>query len=328
MKRFLPGLAVLIIIGLAAYGLANFIGYESSLIVSIILGIIIGNLISLPDITNPGTRTDTLWLKIGIILMGVSISVHAIINAGIQILLVVTLSIIITITIIEFLSRKIFTVTEKVGSLLAAGSSICGVSAVAAVSGVIKPNEKQVAYASATIIVFDIITIAIYPVIGSMLGLSDIVYGIWAGTTMFSTGPVAAAGFIYSDQAGEWAILVKLVRNTLIGLLVVFYAIYYNQKRKSAKTQNNVIGILETFPKFIIAFLVLMIISNLGVLNEAQINTMSELSNWMFLFAFAGLGLRIDIKSIRETGILPVAIVGITLLIVSAFMLLVVRLLF
>lgn len=83
-----------------------------------------------------------------------------------------------TLLTVAVLSRNLFDSPEKVGSLLAAGSSICGVSAVVAVAGAIKANEDQIAYAAATVLLFDALTIFVYPILGQALGLSDVAFGI------------------------------------------------------------------------------------------------------------------------------------------------------
>jgi len=323
VRRFVPGLVVLLTIGALARVVTAVADLSSVLMVAIILGFLIGNTVVLPAGTEPGIGTDTLWLKTGIVLMGATITLQTVVAAGPRMLLVVVGAVSVTLVTIEALSRWPFDVPAKVGSLLAAGSSICGVSAVAAVSGSIEPDSKQVAYAAATVLVFDVLTIALYPVIGQALGLSDVVYGIWAGTTMFSTGPVTAAGFTYSDTAGEWAVLTKLTRNTLIGLVAVGYAMYYSHRRAGTNGRATTPAYLwETFPKFIIGFILLMMIANLGLFSPDQLRMLTNASDWLFLLAFAGLGLRIDIGTVRETGAAPAAVVGLTLLLVSALTLL------
>jgi uncharacterized integral membrane protein (TIGR00698 family) len=318
LRRLAPGLGVLFALGLLARGITAIIPIGSHLIVVIGLGVFMANTLGIPDWAVAGVKTHSLWLEVGIILMGVTIAFQQVVDAGLQVLLIVGVAVCATVLVVEVLAREFFDIPEKIGSLLAAGSGICGVSAVAAVAGSIKPDQQQIAYAAATVLLFDAITLIIYPTVGHLLGLSDFVFGIWAGTTMFSTGPVTAAGFAYSRNAGEWAVLVKLTRNAFIGVVVIGYVLYYSRRGSTDATVDHTWRYLwESFPKFIIGFVVLMILGSAGVLSDTQITALDNASNWLFLVAFAGLGLSIDIGELRESGIKPVGVVSISLLLVS-----------
>jgi len=318
LRRLAPGLGVLFALGLLARGITAIIPIGSHLIVVIGLGVFMANTLGIPDWAVAGVKTHSLWLEVGIILMGVTIAFQQVVDAGLQVLLIVGVAVCATVLVVEVLAREFFDIPEKIGSLLAAGSGICGVSAVAAVAGSIKPDQQQIAYAAATVLLFDAITLIMYPTVGHFLGLSDFVFGIWAGTTMFSTGPVTAAGFAYSRNAGEWAVLVKLTRNAFIGVVVIGYVLYYSRRGSTDATVDHTWRYLwESFPKFIIGFVVLMILGSAGVLSDTQITALDNASNWLFLVAFAGLGLSIDIGELRESGIKPVGVVSISLLLVS-----------
>jgi uncharacterized integral membrane protein (TIGR00698 family) len=318
LRRLAPGLGVLFALGLLARGITAIIPIGSHLIVVIGLGVFMANTLGIPDWAVAGVKTHSLWLEVGIILMGVTIAFQQVVDAGLQVLLIVGVAVCATVLVVEVLAREFFDIPEKIGSLLAAGSGICGVSAVAAVAGSIKPDQQQIAYAAATVLLFDAITLIIYPTVGHFLGLSDFVFGIWAGTTMFSTGPVTAAGFAYSRNAGEWAVLVKLTRNAFIGVVVIGYVLYYSRRGSTDATVDHTWRYLwESFPKFIIGFVVLMILGSAGVFSDTQIIALDNASNWLFLVAFAGLGLSIDIGELRESGIKPVGVVSISLLLVS-----------
>jgi len=275
--------------------------------------------------------THKLWLKVGIVVMGAGMALDRVITAGSTVLLLVVTTVVMTIGVIELLARFVFPIHQKTGSLLAAGSSICGVSAVIAIAESISVRESRIAYAAATVLLFDAVTLFVYPIIGHALGLSDTVFGIWAGLTMFSTGPVTAAGFAFSEAAGQWALIVKLTRNSFIGLVAITYSVYY-AGRVNADAASSVYQawsfLWSTFPKFILGFLGMVLVANIGILSDSQITSLENMSNWAFLIAFVGLGLEIKLDEFRSIGYRPVLVVLIGMGIVATTMLLLVRTLF
>ncbi|WP_082146808.1 putative sulfate exporter family transporter [Halostagnicola sp. A56] len=227
-----------------------------------------------------------------IVLMGVSLTLDQIIDRGVFVIISVISFSILTILSIELLSRLLFDFESKFATLLAAGASICGVSAVVAVAGSIKAKEEHIAYAAATVLLFDSITLIFYPIIGQILNLPAQVFGMWAGVSMFSTGPAVAAGFTHSDTAGQWATLTKLTRNSLIGLITVIYTIYYARKQMltEGKSANRIQWreLWQRFPKFIIGFIALIFITSIGFLSPREIHSIENAYEWLFLLAFVG----------------------------------------
>jgi len=318
IARFFPGVLLLVVVGLLARVIETVVSISSVLLLALVLGFVIGNTIGVPTRAGPGVKTDTLWLEVGIILMGASISFSHIVNSSPYIFIITIITILLFLFTVETLSRLLFNLPAKVSSLIAAGASICGVSAVAAVSRSIGSSRQQVAYVAATVLLFDAVTLTVYPILGRALGLPSTVYGIWVGSTMFSTGPVAAAGFAYSDTSGEWAVLIKLFRNMLIGLIVVAYAYYYRRRRAPTVSSNTILLFWNSFPKFVIGFFVVILFSNL-VFSSNSVQSLTNASNWLFLLAFAGLGLQLELAKFREAGIIPAVVMGISLIIVSSF---------
>ena len=301
VRRLLPGLGVLLALGLLARVIAASVPVGSHLVVVIGVGVLLANTVGVPDWASAGVGTYDRWLEAGIVLMGATVGLGQVLDAGGRVLLVVGLSVCTTLVTVEVLSRAVFDVPEKVGSLLAAGSGVCGVSAITAVAGGIG-----------------------YPAVGRFLGLSDVVFGVWAGATMFSTGPVTAAGFAHSRTAGEWAVLVKLTRNALIGVVAIGDALYYTRRGVSAASVGSKPRYLwRTFPKFVLGFVLLMLLGSAGAFSSTQTAVLGTVSDWSFLLAFAGLGLSIDVREFREMGLRPVGVVLTSLVLVSTTVLLV-----
>lgn len=314
-SQYFPGLLLLCGGALLARAIAAITGIEA-LLIAIALGAALVNGPGVPDACRPGIGTHSFWLAAGIVLMGASISLATVREAGIVVLGVIFVVAASTILIVEALSRGVFGLSEKLGSLLAAGAGICGVSAVVAVAGAVRAREDQIAYAAATVLLFDAITLVVYPIAGQLLGLSDIVFGIWAGVSMFSTGPVVAVGFAYSEAAGQWATLTKLSRNALIGVVVLVYAAAYMRTTTERRLSPRLLW--AEFPTFVLGFLILAVIGSLGVFSETHRAVIDTAYNWLFLVAFVGLGAEIELRELRSAGVRPVIVVLVSLLVASS----------
>lgn len=325
----LPGIALLSVVGAIGWGIGA-VTPVPGLVAAVAVGALLGNTRGYPARFVPGVRTHKLWLETGIVLMGAGIAVDAVLAAGPAVLGLIIAVVAGTLLFVELAARQLLSVPSKLASLLAAGASICGVSAVVSVAGSIDADESTVAYASAAVLVFDALTLAVYPAVGAALALPDIAYGVWAGTTMFSTGPVTAAGFAYSETAGRWAVLVKLARNTLIGAVTVGYALYYSRQGDATADSTGrpgLGGIVSMTPRFLVGFLLLAVLGN-TVLSTATVSALTTLSDGLFLLAFAGLGLGLRTERLRETGLAPLSVLAASLVIFSALVLVVVSVLF
>mgnify|MGYP006289382063 CR=1 FL=1 len=206
----------------------------------------------------------------------------------------------------ETVAGRLLDVDGRTTSLLAAGASICGVSAVVAVAGSIDVDETDIAYAVATILLFDAVTLVVYPALGGVLGITGRQFGIWAGLSLFSTGPTAAVGFAMSETAGRWATVTKLVRNSFIGLLAVAYAVRHTAGTGDATDPSE---LWNRFPKFLLGFLAVAAIANALTLPTATESAIDATGDWLFTLAFAGLGFDLDLASLGAAGARPVALV-------------------
>lgn len=304
-RDLVPGLCLLVGCALLARAGAAAIPGGTALLLAVPLGALVANTIGVPSWARPGIEQHKLLLETGIVLLGVTLALGEVVRSGAVILLLVLGTVVAGICLVELLARRIFRLSGKTGSLLAAGSSICGVSAVAAVAGAIDAESEEITYVAATVLLFDAITLFLFPVVGRALGLSGQEFGIWAGLAMFSTGPVTAAGFAHSAVAGQWATLTKLVRNSLIGVVAVGYSLVY----ASGGQEANVRNLWSRFPKFLIGFVFVAACANLGLLSASSVASLASISDWLFLLAFVGLGFDIRLDRMRSTGAKPVLLV-------------------
>jgi uncharacterized integral membrane protein (TIGR00698 family) len=310
------GIAVLALGAGGAWAFGEVLPWPDPLLVAVVIGVLLGNVVGIPPWLEPGIETHGIWLGAGIVLMGASVSLGALLEVGPVVLALVVAVVVLTVLLLETVARNAFGIRERLGSLLAAGTGICGVSAIAAVAGSIDADEETIAYAAGTILLFDAVTLALYPALGSALAVPDRVFGVWAGVSMFSTGPVVAAGFAYSDVAGQWATVTKLGRNALIGLVVLVYATYY--ARRGTDAASGVTTLWSEFPKFVLGFLVLAAAASAGLLSAGQIRTLENAYGWLFLLAFVGLGTELRRSVFADAGLKPVAVVLLTWAVVAS----------
>ena len=304
--RTLPGIIALCLSALAVRWFSALVGVNE-LLLAIGFGVALTNTVGVPDRLRAGMATHDVWLAAGIVLLGSSLTVVSVLETGSTVLLLVVGAVTVTVLIVEVIARNVAGLAERLGSLLAAGAGICGVSAVVAVGGAIRAKETQIAYAAGVVLLVDAITIVVYPIVGSALDLSGIVFGVWAGVSMLSTGPVVAVGFAHSEVAGQWATMTKLARNALIGAVALGYASYYARRGSGGPTSLRMLW--ANFPKFVLGFLAFVGLASVGAFSPGQRASMANAVDWLFLVAFVGLGTEIRIDDLRRTGVVPALVV-------------------
>ena len=192
-------------------------------IIALFMGTIINSFFH-PAWMKPALKfTSKKVLKAAIILLGASLSVNTILSVGKMTFFVMIFTFAMCFGGGYFI-RKLFGLNWKLSNLISAGTGICGGSAVAAIAPVIDADDKDIAFAMSSTFLFDMIMIALYPLMGKTLGMSDIAYGIWAGTSVNDTASVVASGYAFSEIAGDFATMVKLTRTIAIIPTVLVFA--------------------------------------------------------------------------------------------------------
>jgi len=317
-RRFLeliPGVALLAVIGylgklieqtIAAYGKAHALHLPNIEYVlwAILIGLAIANTVGVPRIFRAGIATYEFWLKAGIVFLGVRFLIGDVLRLGGVSLVLVAVELGVSIVLMTLLGRW-FGLTPKLTSLLAIGSSICGVSAIIAAKGAIEAEDEEASYAIAAILALGAIALFLFPVIGHALGMGDHAFGLWAGLGVDNTAEAAATGALYSDAAGKYAVLAKTTRNATIGFVVLGYAIYWANRGRAQQIGNKAAFLWQKFPKFILGFLFISLVATLGAFSKEQVSSLANLSRWAFLLTFAGVGLMTDFREMRKQGIRP-----------------------
>jgi uncharacterized integral membrane protein (TIGR00698 family) len=314
----IPGLLLLAVVGyagkfieqsIAAYTKSHHITFPNVEYVlwAIVIGLIIANTTGVPRIFEPGVATYEFWLKAGIVLLGSRFLLGDVLHLGGISLLLVAVALTLSITFMHLLGRT-FHLKPKLTSLLAIGSSICGVSAIIAAKPAIDADDEDASYAIAAILALGAISLFTFPLIGHSLHLSDKAYGLWAGLAVDNTAEATAAGALYSDVAGKIAVLAKTSRNALIGFIVLAYAMYWASRGEAQVVGNKAAFLWRKFPKFVLGFLLISLLATIGFFTKPQLTSLANLSRWAFLLTFAGVGLRTSLRELGKQGWRPFAV--------------------
>ena len=349
LPSLLPGVALLFVVGYAGKFVEHFLNTYTKahhitfpnieyVLWAIVFGVVIANTVGVARIFRPGVATYEFWLKAGIILLGARFILGDILKLGGISLILVFVAITLSITFMTWLGRR-FGLNPALTTLLAVGSSICGVSAIIATQGAIDADEDDSATAIAAILALGAISLFTFPLIGHALHMSDRAYGLWAGLAVDNTAEATAAGALFSDAAGKYAVLAKTCRNALIGFVVLAYAIQWARKglanaATTTQLENKAAFLWKKFPKFVLGFLFISLLATLGSstnpsvaalgFSKPQLLALGNLSRWAFLLTFAGVGLRTNLKDLFRQGTRPllvgavgeIAIAAITLVLV------------
>lgn len=311
----IPGILLLAAVGYAGKFIEQFIsryGKAHHLVLpnieyvlwAILIGLTLANTIGVPRIFRAGVATYEFWLKAGIVLLGARFLLGDVRRLGGLSLVLIAIELVLALTFMTYLGRA-FKLKPKLVSLLAIGSSICGVSAIIAAQGAIDADEEDSSYAIAAILLLGALSLFLFPFVGHLLHMSDRAYGLWTGLAVDNTAEATAAGALYSDAAGKVAVLAKTCRNATIGFIVLGYAIYWASKGQAAEVENKATFLWRKFPKFILGFLLISLLATIGFFSKPELLAVGNLSRWAFLLTFAGVGLRTNLRELSKQGARP-----------------------
>ena len=308
-KNLAPGLLLSGFIAIIAIFLSGLIPGDiiGATVMALLLGMAFNPILNKYDIFNSGVAfTSKMILRIGIILMGVNLNFAEVLDVGkyALFLMMFTMG---TAFGMGNLIGKLFGIDWKLTNLLSVSTAICGGSAVAAVGPVIKAKNEDITYAISATFIFDIITVIIFPWIGLALGMSDSGYGLWIGTAVNDTSSVVAAGYAFSNFAGNTAVIVKLTRTLFIIPYVLIFSLI--NERIEAKTNgvkgHTPVNLRKIFPYFIIFFLVVVALRSTGIIPDAMAPTISTTSRFLMVMALSAIGITTSFGDIKNIGPKP-----------------------
>lgn len=337
-REIAPGAALAVVLTVAAIILASvekrITGYEvlEPLVLGLILGVTVRSCFAIPALFMPGIAfVAKQVLELAIVLLGASLDMHQLAQAGWKIVFSVLLIVPLTIATGIIVGRAVGLGT-RLAILVGVGNAICGNSAIAAVAPAIRAKREEVVSAIALTAVFGIGVVLALPLIGRLFDLSDERYGVVAGLSVYAVPQVLAATIPVSAVSGQVGSLVKLTRVLLLGPTVAAFAWWTARTYPepvvegvvNPQTSRAIKSITTYLPWFVIGFVILATLRTAQIIPDDTGASIKEISRIMTAIAMTALGLTVDVKTVRQGGMkVAFTIAVLTVLLVATALVLV-----
>jgi len=281
---------------------ANF----EAVIVSLIIGLFIGNVFYLPQWLKQ-SLTGELLVKIGLVLLGTTIVFSDILKAGFY-GIVQALVVVLSVWYFAFWLCKKLKIDAELSMMLASAVSICGVSAAIATAGAIKGDTKKLSFVISLVLITAIPMMIGMPYLAKWMGLSQQVTGAWLGGSIDTTGAVVASGSLVGEEALKVSTIVKFSQNVLLGIAAFIISIYWSYTNKSNATnakneKTSLITIWQRFLKFVLAFILASFLCSF-IVDSSIVNSvktpLKNIQNLWFVLAFTSIGLETNFKELFQ----------------------------
>jgi uncharacterized integral membrane protein (TIGR00698 family) len=307
--RMIPGISVL-----------------SPMILAILLGIGFHNLIGTPARAKAGVSFSLKKvLRFAIILLGLQLTVQQIGEVGVTGGAIIAATLVSTFVFTKWLGRKLG-VERKLTELIAAGTSICGASAVIAVNTVTQGHDEDVAYAVACVTVFGSVAMFLYPGSPVLFHLSPRAYGLWAGASIHEIAQVVASAFQAGKLAGDYGTISKLTRVTMLAPMVI--GLGFLTARNEAASTSAEPREKAPMPYFVLGFIAVVILNSLVTIPPASKQQVVLLTTFLLSLSLAAMGLETDIRKLRAKGLRPLILGAASWLFIAGFSLTAIKLVF
>lgn len=307
------GLALTIALGVIAVIIGGWIPYHliSAGVFALLIGMLLNPLIGRYSFFQAGVGfVSKQILRLAIILMGLTLSFSQVFEVGKYSLIVMCFTLLAAFGG-GYLLGKAFGMNWKLSGLIAAGTGICGGSAIAAIAPTIDAKDRDIAYAISATFLFDILMVILFPIAGRYFGMTDMGFGLWAGTAVNDTSSVVAAGYAFSDAAGAYAVIVKLTRTLSIIPTVLVFS-YINERinakaaaQTSAHSAKRPLNLKKIFPYFILLFLAMVAVKSTGIIPDSVSHSVATLSKFFMVMALGAIGLKTNFREVSRSGFKP-----------------------
>lgn len=322
LRAAAPGLAAVGALALFGVTLQAWSGSPlvSPMAVAMVTGILLRNVFGLAPTLIPGIRLAMRpILRLGVILLGFRLTFDQLGQAGARGIAVIALTLAATFLFTKFAGRALG-VRRGLSELIAAGTSVCGASAVLAVNTVTRAPDEDVAYAIACVTVFGSASMLLFPLLAGPLGFSPQDYGLWVGASVHEVAQVVGAGFAQGDVAGQSATVAKLGRVFLLAPLILALGF-------AAKGRGGAEGARTPTPWFVFGFIAVVALNSMVALPAPALDALRTGSGFLLTMALAAMGLETHFRKLRGEGIRPLLLGALAWAFVSLCALLLLRLL-
>ena len=317
-----PGLVLTGLITAAAFGLRELpeVATFSPLILAIVAGMLFHNMIGTPARAKAGvTFALRKILRFAIILLGLQLTAAQIAEVGATGLAVIALTLIATFLFTTWLGH-LLGVEKGLAQLIAAGTSICGASAVIATNTVTNAHDEDVSYAVACVTVFGSIAMFVYPLLPGLLHLDPRAYGLWSGASIHEIAQVIAAAFQDGKQAGEFGTIAKLSRVAMLAPMVIALGLMATRRSRKSATSAR-----PPLPWFVLGFVALVGANSVITIPPDVKNIIVTITTILLAMALAAMGLETDIGKLRAKGLRPLLLGAAAFLFIATFSLMLVK---
>jgi uncharacterized integral membrane protein (TIGR00698 family) len=325
LATIVPGVGLTAAIAGLSFGLREIPGVAifSPMILAIMLGIVLQNSVGTPMLAKPGVVFSLRRvLRFAIILLGLQLTAEQIVEVGAAGIAVIAATLIGTFLFTTWLGRMIG-VDRKLTELIAAGTSICGASAVIATNTVTDARDEDVAYAVACVTVFGSIAMFVYPLLPGLLHLDAHAFGLWAGASIHEIAQVIAAAYQDGEQAGEAAAIAKLSRVAMLAPVVIFLGLM--AARRASRDGHDRAAAKVPMPWFVLGFIALVGVNSVITVPAWAKAAIVSATAFLLSMALAAMGLQTDIAKLRAKGVRPLLLGFAAFLFVSSFSLVLVE---
>jgi uncharacterized integral membrane protein (TIGR00698 family) len=302
IKNYLAGFSLIFILGIVSLIIAgnktiSYYGVEY-VVFALIIGLLIGNLTTIPDWLREAARSE-FFIKTGLVILGTSVLFTDIVKAGLPGILQAVLVVSVVWFFALWLSRKL-KVDDEFGVILASAVAICGVSAAIVASGAIKGDKKKLSYITTLVLLVAIPMMILQPWLVKVLNIPEVVGGAWLGGTLDTTASVTAAAALVGPAALKAGVIIKFSQNVLIGVAAFFIAIWWTYRKgnttgSQASTEKPGLGVVwERFPKFVLGFIAASLIFSFLIPADTAKSVsgiLNSLRTVWFSLAFVAIGL-------------------------------------
>lgn len=314
-----PGLFLTTAIACAAFALREIPGVAtfSPMILAIVIGMAFHNIVGTPLQAKDGVAFSLRRiLRFAIILLGFQLTAQQIAEVGSHGFTIIVATLLATFTFTTWLGRMIG-VDRKLTQLIAAGTSICGASAIIATNTVTRGHDEDVAYAVACVTIFGSIAMFAYPLLPGLLHLGPHAFGLWAGASIHEIAQVVAASFQDGQSSGEFGAIAKLSRVMLLAPMVIGLGLLAARRQKhsgtAAATRN------APMPWFLLGFIALVALNSLIVIPSEVKAVIVPSTTFLLSISLAAMGLETDFAKLKAKGLKPLLLGALSSLFIAGF---------